>query len=120
RAAAARVDTRGERRLETLARGALGARVAEEVRVGTRAGAAGGLVRARAAVTLGLACAVAARRLLVAVGRVVPCRRALLAGGRLGAGRRHRCDLPALLGVARIHGQAEPVGGWRCVFALGA
>src|SRR5207253_5348863 len=107
----------GERQLETLARGALRARVAEEVRVGAGAGAGGGLVRARAAVTLGLACAVAARRLLVAAGRFASRRRALLPGGGFGAGRRLRRDRPALLGVARVR---EPISARRCVLALGA
>src|SRR5205814_8744280 len=107
RAASQRVHTRGERQLETLARGALGARVAEEVRVGARAGAGGGLVRASAAVTLGLACAVAGRRLLVAAGRFARRRRAPLAGGGFGAGRRLRRDRPALLGVARVR---QPIG----------
>src|SRR5207302_6819976 len=106
-AAAERTYARGERQVEALARGALRARLAEEVRVGARAGA--GLVRARLAATLGGMLASAAPGRPLATGRVACGRRAALTARRPRAGRRSPDDRPAFLLLALV---GEPVG-WR-------
>src|SRR5256885_440325 len=106
-AAAERTHARGERQVEALARGALRARLAEEVRVGARAGADGGLVRACLAATLGGMLASAAPGRPVATGRVACGRRAALTARRPRAARWAPDDRPAFLPLAL---RGEPVG----------